>query len=176
MAILEEIDDTQVDLSGDGGVMKKIVEPGNPDDQPSPQCKVKVKYTGMKDGEKFDSTSDREKPFEFVLHRGNFFLLMKSIFYQFLFNFIFSFPCSGKTIEGFDLGVASMNKGEKAILTIQAGYAIKPGHTQMDKMLPSASGEKPEMPQILPDVPENMAREDKVVFEVNRLHEKCIRT
>lgn len=72
--------------------------------------------------------------------------------------------CSGKTIEGFDLGVASMKKGEKAILTIQAGYAIKPGHTQMEKMLPN--GEKPEAPQILPDVPENMAREDKVIFEV----------
>lgn len=73
MAILEEIDDAQIDLSGDGGVMKKILEPGNPNDQPSPQCKVKVHYLGMRDGEKFDASFDREKPFEFVLHRGKMF-------------------------------------------------------------------------------------------------------
>lgn len=70
-----------------------------------------------------------------------------------------------------------MKRGEKAILTIQAGYAIKPGNTQMEKMIPTGEkSEKPEMPQILPDVPENMAREDHVVFEVNHLHEKYICT
>lgn len=73
MAILEEIDDTEIDLSGDGGVMKKIVQPGNPDDQPSPQCKVSVHYLGMQNGEKFDSSFERNKAFEFILHRGNIF-------------------------------------------------------------------------------------------------------
>lgn len=76
---------------------------------------------------------------------------------------------SGMTIEGFDVGITSMKKGEKAQLTIQAGYAIKPGRTTMDKMMPTGDGEeKPEPPPpTLPDVPENMMREDKVVFEVS---------
>lgn len=75
---------------------------------------------------------------------------------------------SGMTIEGFDLGITSMKKGEKAQLTIQAGYAIKPGRTTMDRMIPTGDdAEKPEPPPpILPDVPENMLREDKVIFEV----------
>lgn len=80
--------------------------------------------------------------------------------------------CSGMTIEGFDLGITSMKKGEKAQLIVQAGYAIKPGRTTMDKMMPMGGddAEKPEPPPpIQPDVPENMLREDKVVFEVNHL-------
>lgn len=71
MAILEEIvENPETDLSGDGGVMKKILVEGAADDQPCPQCKVKVHYTGWKDGEKFDCTREKDKPFEFVLHRG----------------------------------------------------------------------------------------------------------
>lgn len=78
MAILEEIvEGEEIDLSGDGGVMKKILVEGAADDSgPCPQCKVKVQYTGWKDGEKFDSTVERDKPFEFVLHRGKILKLL----------------------------------------------------------------------------------------------------
>ena len=61
---------------------------------------VKVHYTGrLTDGTKFDSSVDRNEPFEFVLGQG-------------------------QVIEGWDRGLAQMQKGEKARLTIppEMGY------------------------------------------------------
>lgn len=76
MAILEEIvESPEIDLSGDGGVIKKIIVEGDPDSQPCPQCKVKVHYSGWKDGEKFDCTREKDKPCELILHRGTSLIL-----------------------------------------------------------------------------------------------------
>jgi FKBP-type peptidyl-prolyl cis-trans isomerase len=61
---------------------------------------VKVHYTGkLTNGTKFDSSVDRNEPFEFVLGQG-------------------------QVIEGWDRGLAQMQKGEKARLTIppEMGY------------------------------------------------------
>src|SRR6476660_4793847 len=63
---------------------------------PSPQAGqvVKVHYTGwLTDGTKFDSSVDRDEPFEFVLG-------------------------TGQVIQGWDQGVAGMRVGDKARLTI----------------------------------------------------------
>ena len=61
---------------------------------------VVVHYTGrLTDGTKFDSSVDRNEPFEFALGKG-------------------------QVIEGWDRGLAQMQKGEKARLTIppEMGY------------------------------------------------------
>lgn len=74
------IDENQIDLSGDGGVLKKILQEGASDEQPSSGCKVSLHYTGtLLDGTKFDSSLDRNEPFEFELGKGKIFLWFISI-------------------------------------------------------------------------------------------------
>lgn len=78
----------------------------------------------------------------------------------------------GLTIEGFDLGIASMKKGEKAVFMMQAGYCIKPGNSQMSSMKFLKDGkekmeEQPKPPKCYPDVPENLMRDQFLKFEVS---------
>lgn len=64
---------------------------------------VVVHYTGwLTNGKKFDSSVDRGEPFEFVLGRG-------------------------QVIKGWDVGVASMQVGDKIRLTIppEMGYGAR---------------------------------------------------
>jgi len=68
--------------------------------KPTPGQVVVVHYTGcLTDGTKFDSSVDRDEPFEFVLGHG-------------------------QVIQGWDEGLAQMQPGEKARLTIppEMGY------------------------------------------------------
>eukprot|EP00752_Nemacystus_decipiens_P018415 g16514.t1 len=106
-----------VDVSGDGGVLKKILEAGD-DERGSPpnEYEVSAHYTGtIESGEKFDSSRDRGKPFTFQIG-------------------------TGAVIKAWDIGFATMKIGEKAILKCRADYAygdnppggggvIKPGDT-----------------------------------------------
>ena len=60
---------------------------------------VVVHYTGwLTDGTKFDSSVDRDDPFEFTLGRG-------------------------EVIQGWDVGVAKMRVGDKVRLTIPSQFA-----------------------------------------------------
>jgi peptidylprolyl isomerase len=93
-----------IDVSGDGGCLKKIIVAGDPAAGfPPDGSRVKVHYVGTlaSDGSKFDSSRDRGTEFEFVIGKG-------------------------QVIKGWDVGVASMHKGEKAILTCSAAYAYGP--------------------------------------------------
>ncbi|XP_066291133.1 peptidyl-prolyl cis-trans isomerase FKBP4-like [Branchiostoma lanceolatum] len=83
----------------DGGVLKKILRPGEGDELPLAEDRVSVHYVGtLTDGTKFDSSRDRDDKFEFTLGKG-------------------------QVIKGWDLGVATMKRGELAQLTCTSHYA-----------------------------------------------------
>lgn len=88
----------------DGGVLKEVRRQG-PDavDKPWKGDKVQVHYTGTlaEDGIKFDSSVDRGDKFSFKLGKG-------------------------EVIKGWDIGVASMGRGELAVFTIKSEYAYGP--------------------------------------------------
>lgn len=87
-----------IDLSGDGGLLKKIIKEGE-GDFPKPLNEIEAHYTGtLDDGTVFDSSYNRNKPFKFTVGKG-------------------------QVIKGWDKGFATMKKGEKAILRCRADYA-----------------------------------------------------
>lgn len=70
MTIDEGVDITK---NGDRGVLKRIIKEGEGTDTPNPGCYVRCHYTGtFLDGTKFDSSKDRNEPFEFELGKGNY--------------------------------------------------------------------------------------------------------
>uniref|UniRef100_A0A1I8EDH1 peptidylprolyl isomerase n=1 Tax=Wuchereria bancrofti TaxID=6293 RepID=A0A1I8EDH1_WUCBA len=96
MAAVDAIDITP---EKNGGVLKKVLVEGRGEHHPSKGDSVYVHYVGiLENGEQFDSSRDRNEPFNFTL--GN-----------------------GQVIKGWDLGVATMKKGEKCDLICRADYA-----------------------------------------------------
>lgn len=94
-----------VDLSKDGGLLKTILRPGQKHDlHPSTGDIVYVHYVGTlkETGEKFDSSRDRNEKFNFKLGEG-------------------------QVIKAWDLGVATMCRGELARLECRADYAYGEG-------------------------------------------------
>jgi FK506-binding protein 4/5 len=82
-----------------GGVQKVLVKAGQGWEAPEKGDEVKVHYTGtLLDGTKFDSSRDRGDPFTFKLGQG-------------------------QVIKGWDVGVATMKKGEQAVFTIAPDHA-----------------------------------------------------
>lgn len=81
-------------------LFKTVLVEGIPDTKPPRQSKVTVHYVGTlaSNGDKFDSSRDRNEPFVFTISQG-------------------------QVIKGWDQGVATMNKGEKAILRCLPEYA-----------------------------------------------------
>jgi FKBP-type peptidyl-prolyl cis-trans isomerase len=76
--------------------------PGKGAETAKPGDRVSVHYTGtLTDGTKFDSSRDRNKPFEFILGRG-------------------------MVIKGWEQGIAGMKVGEKRKLTIPPSMAYGP--------------------------------------------------
>lgn len=85
---------------GHQGLKKLILREGESWQTPFSGDEVEVHYTGtLLDGTRFDSSLDRGTPFRFKLGQG-------------------------QVIKGWELGIASMKKGEKAIFTIppELGY------------------------------------------------------
>lgn len=91
-----------VDISGDGGLLKKILAEGD-GDVPQRGDEVVAHYTGtLDDGSVFDSSRDRGQTFKFTIGKG-------------------------QVIKGWDQGFATMKKGEKAILRCRSDYAYGKG-------------------------------------------------
>lgn len=97
-----EIEEGFVDISEklDGGLLKKIIVEGAGDDCPPKGSSVEVHYVGTlhEDGSKFDSSRDRPGNFKFDVGIG-------------------------QVIRGWDVGICTMRRGEKAILRAQSEYA-----------------------------------------------------
>lgn len=98
----DETNDTnepkEEDLSGDGGVLKKIITTGNGWEKPNTGDRVEVHYTGrLEDGTIFDSSVERGDKFSFNVGKG-------------------------EVIKGWDIGVKSMKRGQKAIFTLAPEY------------------------------------------------------
>lgn len=75
MTVDEGVDITK---AGDRGVLKRIIREGEGTDTPRPGWQVTVHYTGtLLDGTKFDSSKDRDEPFEFYLGKGTQFKVTK---------------------------------------------------------------------------------------------------
>lgn len=91
-----------VDISGDGGLLKKILEEGT-GESPAPLDEVVAHYVGtLDDGTVFDSSRARGQPFKFQIGKR-------------------------QVIKGWDQGFATMKKGEKAILRCAPDYAYGSG-------------------------------------------------
>jgi tetratricopeptide (TPR) repeat protein len=94
--------ENRIDISnGEGKLFKTIVQPcKNPNLKPDVGSSVKVHYVGTlsSNGKKFDSSRDRGEPFEFTLGVR-------------------------QVIKGWDLGVATMGLGERAIFEIDSELA-----------------------------------------------------
>lgn len=85
--------------SGDGGVTKTLVKPGEGEDHPANGCKVYLHYVGrLENGDIFDSSRQRGDVFEFNLGQG-------------------------QVIKGWDIGVATMLRNEICELKIAPNYA-----------------------------------------------------
>ena len=83
----------------DKKLFKKILTPGSGTDRPYTGNEVFVHYTGrLLNGEVFDSSVDRNEKFKFKLGQN-------------------------QVIKGWDVGVATMMRGEKCLLTCTPEYA-----------------------------------------------------
>lgn len=88
-----------IDISGNGGLLKKVIVPGTGDSFPQPGDEVCAHYTGtLDDGSIFDSSRTRGKIFKFTIGKG-------------------------QVIKGWDEGFASMTIGEQAILRCRSDFA-----------------------------------------------------
>jgi len=86
-------------LQPDGGVKKTITHAGVGFDTPETGDEVSVHYVGtLLDGSTFDSSRERGTPFVFTLGKG-------------------------QVIKGWDVGVATMTKGQTAVLECAPEYA-----------------------------------------------------
>lgn len=96
------------DLSGDGGVRKRILKDGEGDDKPRTRDQVQVHYVGrLPDGTVFERSFGDDEP----RHART------------PFTFLLG---SGTVIAGWNIAVASMRKGEHAEVVVRSDYAYGP--------------------------------------------------
>jgi len=111
--ICEAAEATALDLVGDGGVIKEVLQEGS-GQVPTRGAVVEVHYEGrlFDTGESFDSSRKRGKSFKFTLG-------------------------DGKVIGGWEVGLATMKVGEQSVLTCAPQYAY--GQKGIPPMIPPAA-------------------------------------
>jgi len=108
------------------GVTKEVIKPGN-GPKPRRGQRVRVHYTGtLTNGKKFDSSRDRGQPFQFTLGAGESVGFVAKPFIIFFLqghSCLYALLMSGSYLaQGWDEGVADMQIGERARLTITPDY------------------------------------------------------
>lgn len=102
----------KVNVTDNDSIIKYIIEQGEGDVAKNGQ-KVTAHYTGkLLDGTKFDSSHDRNQPFEFILGLG-------------------------QVIKAWELTIATMKKGEKVKIVSTSEYCY--GENGSDKIPPNSS-------------------------------------
>uniref|UniRef100_A0A7S2TWK4 peptidylprolyl isomerase n=1 Tax=Lotharella oceanica TaxID=641309 RepID=A0A7S2TWK4_9EUKA len=97
--ILKTAEKIDVTPDEDKGVLKQVIKEGKPDTSPPEGMRVVAHYTGtLLDGTKFDSSRDRDSTFDFDIGQN-------------------------QVIKCWDLAFATMNIGERAMLTCEPEYA-----------------------------------------------------
>ncbi|XP_022137935.1 70 kDa peptidyl-prolyl isomerase-like [Momordica charantia] len=97
-----------IDITKDKKVLKKTLKEGEGYEQPNDGAVVQVKLTGkLADGTIFTKKGDDEKPFEFKVDEE-------------------------QVIEGLDLALKKMKKGEVALVTIHPQYAFGSSDSSQD--------------------------------------------
>src|SRR3990167_1165662 len=99
-----EIADGWETIAEDKGLIKKIIAEGTGHKKPGFGSKVFVHYTGrlISNGEEFDSSRKRDEPFSFTVGKR-------------------------EVIKGWDEGIPTMKKGEKAIFHLRSDYGYGAG-------------------------------------------------
>mmetsp|Transcript_34068 Transcript_34068/g.59406 ORF Transcript_34068/g.59406 Transcript_34068/m.59406 type:complete len:401 (-) Transcript_34068:1180-2382(-) len=102
----------ELDLTQDGGVLKTVLREGS-GEVPAPGQEVEVHYTGkLENGLIFEQSEGRGPAFKFVLGQR-------------------------KVIRGWDLGIATMKQGERALFVCRSEYAY--GKKGFPPMIPPSS-------------------------------------
>jgi peptidylprolyl isomerase len=141
----DEFDD--ISTERDGGLLKNILVHGADGERPSKGCVATVHYVGVlsPDGTVFDSSRDRGEPLKFTVGGDDF-------------------------IKGWDVGIASMSRGEKAILRMSPSYAY--GDEGQPPKIPGGATLEYEVELISWD-PKLKEPEEMTVVERSKHVQKC---
>ena len=100
-------------LKQSSGYTKRIINEGS-GSTPKAGDRLKIHYKGtLQNGFEFDSSYQRDAPFEFVIGRG-------------------------QVIRGWDVGIMTMKVGERAVLTIQPDYGYGSAGVPQARIPPNA--------------------------------------
>lgn len=115
-----------IDLTGDGGVVKKVLRRSTLEERPIGGCEVTIHYVGrLSDGTKFFSTHDNNEAFTYKLGSCMYIFICNNCLFSSLLEFWFKCILFdlGVGVKAFDIAVGSMRIAEFAEFTVHPDYA-----------------------------------------------------